>query len=85
MRQNPCCGLSELAYLALVDWQQSVALAIVGLTVAIMLWSRLRPRKPSLSREGHCSCCAGADPPSRTSIVFHAKKGERPKVIYRAR
>lgn len=68
-----------------MDWQQNVALAIVGLTVAIMLWSWLRPRKPSLGMKRHCSCCAGSDSPSQTSVVFRAKKGERPRVIYKAR
>jgi hypothetical protein len=65
-----------------MDWQQMVALGIVAVTAALLLWSRARRRKFSLQRDTHCGCSssnAGAGA-SKSSIVFHARKGERPTV-----
>ena len=64
-----------------MDWQQLVALAIVGFTAAVLLWSRFRPRKFSFERDTHCGCAAGKSLPPQHSIVFRARKGERPQVL----
>ena len=62
-----------------MDWQQLVSLAIVGITAAVLLWNALRRRKFSFQRDTHCGCAAGHDVP-QYSVVFHARKGERPQV-----
>jgi hypothetical protein len=63
-----------------MDWQQIIALVIVGLTAGIFLWNRFKPRKFSLERDTHCGCGkAGQDAP-RSSIVFRARKGEKPQI-----
>ncbi|MBI2927126.1 MAG: hypothetical protein HYY24_15630 [Verrucomicrobia bacterium] len=63
-----------------MDWQQLVSLIIVGLAGAALLWSRLRPRKFSFARDTHCGCSAATPSSSPSSIVFRARKGERPQV-----
>jgi len=66
-----------------MDWQQLVSLAIVGATAAVLLWNRFRRRKFSFDRDTHCGCAAIHQPPLQHSIVFRARKGERPQVIVR--
>lgn len=63
-----------------MDWQTLVALAIVGLTAAVFLWNRFRPRKFSFERDLHCGLGSSRECPQH-SIVFHARKGERPEII----
>ena len=67
-----------------MDWQQWVALAIVGITAAALLWSRFRPRKFSFVRDTHCGCAAGQEPPRHT-VVYRARKGERPEITFKMR
>jgi len=64
-----------------MDWQQLVSLVIVGMTAAVLLWSRLRRRKFSFDRDTGCGCCAANPSASQPSVVFRARKGERPQVI----
>ena len=64
-----------------MDWQQLVSLAIVGLAAAALLWSRFRPRKFSFQRDTHCGCSASGQAGPQQSIVFRARKGERPQVL----
>ena len=63
-----------------MDWQQIVSLAIVGTVAALFAWARWRPRKFDFKRDTHCGC-AGSGTPEQSSIIFHARKGERPEVI----
>jgi hypothetical protein len=63
-----------------MDWQQLVSLTIVGVAAAALLWRRFRPRKFSFDRDTHCGCSASQDSPQQ-SIVFRARKGERPQVL----
>jgi hypothetical protein len=63
-----------------MDWQQIIALVIVGLTAGIFLWSRFRPRKFSLERDTHCGCGKGSQDAPKSSIVFRARKGEKPQI-----
>ncbi len=41
-----------------MGWQEIAALAIVGLTGAVFLWNRFRPRRLSFHRHSHCGCTA---------------------------
>jgi len=66
-----------------MDWQQITALAIVAATAAILAWSRLRRKKFSFQRHTHCGCVGGRSggETQQSSIVFHARKGEQPRMI----
>jgi hypothetical protein len=67
-----------------VNWQQIISLAIVALAAGLLLWGRFRPRKFSFQRDTHCGCSASGEPSAqKSSIVFHARKGERREVIVR--
>jgi len=67
-----------------MNWQQVISLAIVALAGGLLLWARLRPRKFSFQRDTHCGCSApGESPAQKSSIVFHARKGERREVVVR--
>jgi hypothetical protein len=62
-----------------MDWQQVSALAIVAATAGLFLWNRFRRRKFDFRRDTACGCGGGTG--QKSSIVFHARKGERPEVI----
>jgi hypothetical protein len=66
-----------------MDWQQLTALAIVGVTAVVLLWRWYRPRKFSFERDTHCGCAAGSHASPQHSIVFRARKGQRPQVVVR--
>jgi hypothetical protein len=61
-----------------MDWQKIIASAIVAGTAAIFLFAWLRPRKFDFKRDTHCGCAPAAP---GNSIVFRARKGQRPQVI----
>jgi hypothetical protein len=76
--------------LATMDWQQLVALTIVAVTAALLVGSRLvgrfGRRKFSFERDTHCGCSAGRHGASQhsvtpPSVIYHARKGERPQVL----
>jgi hypothetical protein len=72
-----------MGYVVRVDWQQMVSLAVVGVTAAIMLYSRFRPRKFALARATHCGCSsAGRSNPGNT-VVFRARRGGRPQILFK--
>jgi hypothetical protein len=64
-----------------MDWQQVVSLAIVAVAAGLFSWARLHRRKFSLARDTHCGCAARGPGEEKSSIVFHARKGERPAVV----
>ena len=64
-----------------MDWQALVSLLIVATTGALLVWSRFRHRKFSFQRDTHCGCSAVAHSAPQSSIVFRARKGERPEVL----
>jgi hypothetical protein len=67
-----------------VNWQQIISLAIVALAAGLLLWGRFRPRKFSFQQDTHCGCSMPGKSSARTSsIVFHARKGERRAVVVR--
>ena len=64
-----------------MDWQQITALVIVAATAGLFVASRLRRRKFSFERDTHCGCSSPAQDGAKQSIIFHARRGERPVVI----
>jgi len=64
-----------------MDWQQAVSLSVVGAVLAVFAWKMFRPRKFDFKRDTHCGCSAPDGPADKSSILFHARKGERPEVI----
>jgi len=64
-----------------MDWQQLVSLTIIGIAAVALLWSRFRPRRFSFARDTHCGCSASHPGAPGQSIVFRARKGERPQVL----
>ncbi len=64
-----------------MDWQQLVALLIVATAAALLLWGRVRKRKFQFGRDTHCGCSSPSANASRSSLVFHARKGETPRVL----
>ena len=64
-----------------MDWQQTAALGIVAATAGIFVWRKCRRRKFSFERDTHCGCSGSGGSRATNSIVFHARKGERPQVI----
>ena len=57
-----------------MDWQQTVSLVVVASTAVLLVGSKFRRRKFSFER----------DTP-QSSIVFRARKGQRPEVLVRMR
>jgi hypothetical protein len=76
-------GVSD--YLATMDWQQLVSLAIVGAAAALLFRARFRPRKFSFQRDTHCGCSSAGSATSGQSIIFRARKGERPQVLIKSK
>jgi hypothetical protein len=69
-----------------MDWQQPLALLIVATAAALLVWSRMRRRKFQFGRDTHCGCSSPAGAGSnKSTIVFHARKGEKPSVFVKLR
>ena len=68
-------------YVSLVNWQTITSLVIVALAAAGLLWGRFRRRKFDFHRDTHCGCASPSESTTHESIIFHARKGERPQVI----
>jgi len=64
-----------------VNWQQLISLAIVAITVGLLVWSKFRRRKFSFERDTHCGCSASSHSRPQHSVVYRARKGERPEII----
>ena len=64
-----------------MDWQEATALLIVAATAGAFAWVRLRRRRFSFERDTHCGCAAQTESGRPGSIVYRARKGERPQVI----
>jgi hypothetical protein len=64
-----------------MDWQQLVSLTIVSAAAVLLLRDRFRPRKFSFQRATHCGSCAHANSAPQHTIIFRARKGERPQVV----
>ena len=64
-----------------MDWQQTVSLVVVASAAVMLAGSKLRRRRFSFERDTHCGCAAVAESSPQSSIVFRARKGERPQVL----
>ena len=65
-----------------MDWQQLVSLAIVSAAAVLMLRSRFQRPKFSFERDTHCGCGSKGRPAvPQHSVIYHARKGERPRII----
>jgi hypothetical protein len=62
-----------------MDWQEMVALGLVAMTVVFWSWRAWRSHRAPLRNLHACHCPPGSATPGG-SIVFHARKGERPQV-----
>jgi hypothetical protein len=80
-QKNLHCARRFSDYVACMDWQQIVSLAIVAVVAAALLQARFRRRKFGFGRNLHCGCSFASLSPTQGSIVFHARKGERPQVL----
>jgi hypothetical protein len=58
-----------------------MSLVVVGVTAGLFLRSSLKPRKFSLERDTHCGCASASQSTPQSSIVFRARRGERPQII----
>jgi hypothetical protein len=63
-----------------MDWQQLVSLVIVASAAGFLAWGKFRRRKFSFARDTHCGCSAASTSSNLSSIVFHARKGQRSEV-----
>jgi MYXO-CTERM domain-containing protein len=64
-----------------VNWQTAVSLLIVALAAAGLLWGLRRRRKFRLHGHSPCGCALPTRDRTASSIVFRARKGERPQII----
>jgi hypothetical protein len=67
-----------------MDWQEIIALGIVALTAALFVLARWRRRRTAkLPCDAGCGCGSAVTPP-RESVIYHARKGERPRIIVKS-
>jgi hypothetical protein len=66
-----------------MGWQETTALTMVALTAAIFLWRLFRPRKYNFRPKVHCGCASASPAQRQPTILFHARKGEAPRVLIR--
>jgi hypothetical protein len=60
-----------------MDWQEISALSVVAVTAAIFLCNKFRKKKFNFQRDTHCGCSNPSQSAPGSSIIFHARKGER--------
>ena len=80
------CAKAARGYVRNMDWQKIAALAVVAGTAGVFLtraWPRRR--KFSFERGTHCGCGTAGYGGAKNSVVFHARKGERARVIVKMR
>jgi hypothetical protein len=66
-----------------MDWQKIASFVIVAVTAGAFLRAKLRRRKFSFERGAHCGCASPSG--SKDSIVFHARKGQRARIIVKSK
>lgn len=62
-----------------MDWQQIAALAVVAITAVAFLRAKWRRRGFNFEQDTHCGCT-----PARAaggSVIYSARKGQRPRII----
>jgi hypothetical protein len=68
-----------------VEWQQLVSLIIVAAAALLLVVGWWRRRKFSFQKDTHCGCAVLPSSGQTGSIVFHARKGQRPEVLVKMR
>jgi len=71
----------ELASDKRMNWQEIVALVIVGAAAFFLLRPHLRPPTTLRTPANPCGCSAVGAGGSKASIIVRSRKGERPQVI----
>ncbi|PAW91528.1 MAG: hypothetical protein B9S33_00640 [Pedosphaera sp. Tous-C6FEB] len=66
-----------------MNWQEIVALGVVGSAAFLLLRPLLRPPAPLRSPANPCGCSAVGAGGNKASIIVRSRKGERPQVILR--
>ncbi|MCU0771988.1 MAG: hypothetical protein MUE94_09525 [Verrucomicrobia bacterium] len=66
-----------------MDWQQGIALLMVGLTAALFLRAWRRRAGARFGCGSQCGCDRAQTSPPRGSVIYRARKGERPQIITR--
>jgi hypothetical protein len=66
-----------------MDWQEMTSLLVVGSTAGWMFWKKWGPRKLRFDPIGACHCGLARTAARRPSVVYHARRGERPQVVVR--
>ena len=66
-----------------MDWQAVATWVIIAITAGLFLRRLRRRRGPLPAGGGGCGCAGGAG--NKSSIVVCGKKGERPRVIVKAK
>lgn len=61
-----------------MEWQQIAALGVVGVTVALMAWRLLRPRRLDFRKSTGCGCRSTTNP---VGLVVTGRRGERPQIV----
>jgi hypothetical protein len=80
--ENRVARMAIVGNVVLMNWQQVTSLMIVALAAGLLLWGRFRRRKFSFEGSTHCGCPGHAGSATeKTSILFHARKGERRAVF----
>jgi hypothetical protein len=64
-----------------MEWQQFTSLIIVAFAAAALVWAKFRRRKFSFQRDTHCGCSGDRGSHGQGSVIFHARKGESPRVL----
>jgi hypothetical protein len=63
-----------------MDWQEFAVFSIVAATALIFLANKFRKKKFNFQRDTHCGCSSPSQTGPKQSIIFHARKGERPQI-----
>jgi hypothetical protein len=74
------CGEAKEVYYKSVGWQDIIAMLIVAGTAGTFLWARMkRKKRPGLQKA--CGSCAEGQVAGGPSIIFHARRGEQPRIV----
>lgn len=58
-----------------------VSLSMVAVAAFLLLRPKFQRRKFSFARDTHCGCAGGGQDRPQYSVVYRARKGQRPEII----
>ena len=64
-----------------MNWQQVVSLMIVAAAAFLLFRKKFHRRRFSFERDTHCGCAGKGQARPQHSVVYRARKGERPQII----